>query len=461
MGVKFWNDRFSIEGCIELNLTLLPNLCALLVFIGAFRPLARRAGPHTNAWFLAWTFILLHNVALIFAGSGTGGFVWVLIIGQWMLELGGICFLRAALQAEDSVDSLLIAAEMAVPMFAQSAMVALHTSHPGWQALFTALMAIPGIHLLNLERGRQRPRARMAWGFVVAAACLAPFAAAWPEMTLSVVHSLLFLGSAILYWQHADDTSTGVFSAVIGLGLWGLVFPIDVLLQAEHLQSPLIDVAEQFPSYLVAYGMILTIIEEHVRRTEMLAMHDPLTGLPNRRLFEDRMQQVLANASSMGTLSACLVIDVDNFKTTNDTLGHGVGDGLLQAVATRLSWHIHAGDTLARTGGDEFAVILGRLQSLEHLRFTIGTIMSVTSAPVVVDEHEIHVGLSIGVAINTNGSRDADLLRHQADEAMYEAKRSGGNRFAYWGGPPDEVAYLLSSVPPEARGSVQTQFFLR
>lgn len=444
-----------------MNLTLLPNLCALLVFIGAFRPLARRAGPHTNAWFLAWTFILLHNVALILGGSGTNAHVWILMIGQWMLEVGGICFLRAALEAEDSVESLLIAVEMSLPMFAQSALVVLHQSHPGWQALFTALMAIPGIHLLNLERGRKRPRARMAWGFVVAAACLAPFAAAWPEMTLAVVHGLLFLGAAILYWQHADDTSTGVLSAVSGLGLWGLVFPIDVMLQWANLHSPLIDAAEQFPSYLVAYGMILSIIEQHVQRTEMLAMHDPLTGLPNRRLFEDRMQQVLENASSMGTLSACLVIDVDNFKTTNDTLGHGVGDGLLQAVATRLSWHIHAGDTLARTGGDEFAVILGRLQSLEHLRFTVGAIMSVTSAPVLVDEKEIKVGLSIGVAINQDGSCDADLLRHHADEAMYEAKRGGGNRFAYWGGPPDEVAYLLSGVPAGAANAVQTQLFLR
>lgn len=443
-----------------MNLTLLPNLCALLVFIGAFRPLARRAGPHTNAWFLAWTFILLHNVALIFGGSGAHGHAWVLMLGQWMLEAGGICFLRAVLEVEDSIDSLLIGIEMAIPMFAQAALVAFHSQHPGWQALFTALMAVPGIHLLRLERERRRPLERMAWGFVVVAACLAPFAAAWPEMTLSVVHSLLFLGSAILYWQHTDGSTTGVFTAVSGLALWGLVFPVNVVLAQAGIQSPLIDAAVQFPSYLVAYGMILTIIEQHVKRTEMLAMHDPLTGLPNRRLFEDRMQQVLTNASSMGTMSACLVIDVDNFKTTNDTMGHGVGDGLLQAVATRLSWHIQAGDTLARTGGDEFAVILGRLQSLEHLRFTVGAIMSVTSAPVIVDEHEICVGLSIGVAINPDGALDAVMLRHHADEAMYEAKRSGGNRFAYWGGPPDEVAYLLSSVPAGAR-SEYTQFYLR
>src|SRR5665213_1153006 len=170
-----------------------------------------------------------------------------------------------------------------------------------------------------------------------------------------------------------------------------------MVLQRLGIPSPMFDAVSQFSRFILTYGMILTIIEEHVRRTETLAMHDPLTGLPNRRLFEDRLQQVLAGSSNTGTMMACLVIDVDNFKNTNDTLGHGVGDGLLKAVATRLSWHIYAGDTLARTGGDEFSVVLTRLQSLEHLRFTVGAIMSATSAPVVVDEHEIKVGLSLSL----------------------------------------------------------------
>ena len=280
-------------------------------------------------------------------------------------------------------------------------------------------------------------------------------------MALSVVHCLLFLGSAALYWDYAADTSAGVFTAVSGLGaIWGLVYPAEMVLNYFGISSPLLDAVAQFPSYIVAYGMILTIIEEHVQRTETLAMHDPLTGLPNRRLFEDRLQQVLAGSSNTGTMMACLVIDVDNFKLTNDTRGQGVGEGILKAVATRLSWHIYAGDTLARTGGDEFAVVLTRLQSLEHLRFTVGAIMSATSAPVVVDDYEIKVGLSIGIAINPEGSRDADGLRHRADEAMYEAKRSGGNRFAYWGGPPDEVAHLLSGVPEHLRRTAQAHLHI-
>jgi diguanylate cyclase len=444
-----------------LNLALLPNLCALLVFIGAFRPLARRAGPHTNAWFLAWVFILLHNAALIFDGTGATGHAPIKLIGEWALELGGICFLRAAASAPSDWESFTISAEMALPIFVQAALVVFGVHRPVLQAACTLLMIVPGVHLLWIERGRRRPRARMAWGFVISALCLAPVAAYDPAMALSIVHCLLFLGSAALYWDYAGNSTTGVFTAVSGLALWGLVYPIDMVLIQFNLSSPLWVAACQFPSYIVAYGMILTIIEEHVRRTETLAMHDPLTGLPNRRLFEDRLQQVLASSSNTGTMLACLVIDVDNFKTTNDTLGHAVGDGLLQAVATRLSWHIHAGDTLARTGGDEFAVVLTRLQSLEHLRFTVGAMMSATSVPIVVGEHAIHVGLSVGIAINPEGSLDADGLRHRADDAMYEAKRDGGNRFAYYGGPPDEVAHLLAGVPDHLRRIAQAQLHFR
>jgi len=443
-----------------LNLALLPNLCALLVFIGAFRPLARRAGPHTNAWFLAWIFILVHNAALIFGGTPPAGHISIQLIGEWALELGGICFLRAAASAPANWESIIISAEMAVPILVQSALVVFSVHRPILQVAVTLLMVIPGIHLLIIERGRRRPRSRMAWGFVISALCLAPCAAFDPALALSVVHCLLFLGAAALYWDYAGESSTGIFIAVSGLALWGLIYPVDMVLTRMDLSSPLWVAVCQFPSYIVAYGMILTIIEEHVRRTETLAMHDPLTALPNRRLFEDRLQQALAAAANSGTMLACLVIDVDNFKTTNDTLGHGVGDGLLEAVATRLSWHIFAGDTLARTGGDEFAVVLTRLQSLEHLRFTVGAIMSATSAPVVVEEHEIKLGLSIGVAINLDGSLDADNLRHRADEAMYEAKRGGGNRFAYWGGPPDEVAHLLAGVPEHMRRTAQAQLNL-
>ncbi|MEO7029652.1 MAG: GGDEF domain-containing protein [Acidobacteriaceae bacterium] len=446
-----------------MNLALLPNLIALVIFIAAFRPLARRAGPQTNPWFLAWIFVLLHNAALIFGGSGTvsNGHVSIHLIAEWTIELGGICFLRAAANTPSTWQSLIISAEMLLPIFAQSALVVFDIHRPWLQASCTLLMLVPGLHLLRLERGHKRPRARMAKGFIIAALCLAPIAALDPVLALAFVHCFLFLGSAVLYWDYADHSTAGALITVGGFALWGLLNLMSLLLFRSDVTSPVLDAVCQFPSYIVAYGMVLTIIEEHVRRTESLSLHDPLTGLPNRRLFEDRLQQMLVVSPNSGTMLACLVIDLDNFKTINDTLGHSVGDGLLQAVATRLSWHTHAGDTLARTGGDEFAVVLPRLQSLEHLRFTVGAMMSATSAPVVVGDHAIDVGLSIGIAINPEGSLDADGLRHRADEAMYEAKRGGGNRFAYWGGQPDEVAHLLAGVPENLRHLAQVELHIR
>ncbi len=111
------------------------------------------------------------------------------------------------------------------------------------------------------------------------------------------------------------------------------------------------------PKYLVAVGMILTLLEDQIERSNYLAYHDELTGLPNRRLLDDRLDQALAHARRVGSKVAVLLLDLDHFKEVNDTFGHRVGDMTLQAVVTQLTSSIRASDTLARSGGDEFTVV--------------------------------------------------------------------------------------------------------
>jgi diguanylate cyclase (GGDEF)-like protein len=183
--------------------------------------------------------------------------------------------------------------------------------------------------------------------------------------------------------------------------------------------------------YMVFAGMMLTLLEEHVERTERMAMHDPLTDLPNRRMFEERLIATMEEARLQRTTVACLVIDVDNFKTINDTLGHSAGDQLLRALAVRLSWHMSPRDILARTGGDEFTALLAGVTDEHHLRFIASAMMSAGSVPISVDGKAVDVRISIGIALSPDHADDIDSLRRAADQAMYTAKRRGGSMLAF------------------------------
>ena len=162
-------------------------------------------------------------------------------------------------------------------------------------------------------------------------------------------------------------------------------------------------------------------------------MHDPLTELPNRRLLEERLIRTMEDARRERTTVACLVIDVDNFKTINDTLGHDAGDQLLRALAVRLGWHMSPRDILARTGGDEFTAMLAGVTDENHLRFIASAMMSAASVPIAVDGGSVDVRISVGIALSPDDADDVESLRRAADEAMYTAKRGGGSRLAFAG----------------------------
>ena len=158
-----------------------------------------------------------------------------------------------------------------------------------------------------------------------------------------------------------------------------------------------------------------------------LANHDSLTGLPNRALCKDRLQQSIAQARRASGSVGVLFIDLDRFKEINDTLGHAVGDQLLMDFSWRLVHAIRDGDTAARLGGDEFVVIAPGLTREEDIRIVADKIIQSLTEPFVIDGRDLYVGASVGVAVYpTHGKSGDDLLR-QADTAMYAAKGRGGN----------------------------------
>jgi diguanylate cyclase (GGDEF)-like protein/PAS domain S-box-containing protein len=163
-----------------------------------------------------------------------------------------------------------------------------------------------------------------------------------------------------------------------------------------------------------------------------LAEHDFLTGLPNRLLLNDRLTQAISLSRRHGSQLAVLFLDLDRFKNINDSLGHDIGDQLLQSVALRLASCVRRSDTVSRQGGDEFVVLLSELGDAQDAAITAAKILDAVTLPHDVGPHKIHVSTSIGVSIYPGDGGTAEALIKNADAAMYEAKEIGCNNFQFF-----------------------------
>jgi diguanylate cyclase (GGDEF)-like protein/PAS domain S-box-containing protein len=162
------------------------------------------------------------------------------------------------------------------------------------------------------------------------------------------------------------------------------------------------------------------------------AQHDALTNLPNRTLFNDRLMQAISLAERHSKQLAVLFVDLDHFKKINDSLGHGVGDKLLQSVAGRLVACVRRTDTVSRLGGDEFLILLSQVEHAEDAAFSARKILRAMAAPHIVDNKSLNVSVSIGGSTYPGDGRDAESLVNQADAAMYEAKQHGRNSYQFF-----------------------------
>jgi two-component system cell cycle response regulator len=165
-------------------------------------------------------------------------------------------------------------------------------------------------------------------------------------------------------------------------------------------------------------------------RLTYLALYDPLTGLANRALFQDRLEQALARVTRSGDMIALMFVDLDRFKAVNDTLGHASGDALLQEVARRIEGRVRRTDTVARLGGDEFAIILEGLTDVLNVAIVAQDVLQRLSEPLVLYGHETTVSASVGIAVRPPS--EGERLLKDADAAMYHAKRNGGNDYRFY-----------------------------
>ncbi len=179
-----------------------------------------------------------------------------------------------------------------------------------------------------------------------------------------------------------------------------------------------------------------------------MAHHDALTGLPNRTLLEQRMAQAFATADERKHRAAIICLDLDRFKQVNDWYGHGVGDECLKQVGTMLTRRLRGMDTVARTGGEEFTVVLGEVESVAAAGRVGNALLQAFSKSLNVDGHVLELGASMGIAVYPDHGTDMQELWQSADAAMYRAKRAGGNR--YVSAAPDISTAAADSLALEA-----------
>jgi diguanylate cyclase (GGDEF)-like protein len=247
------------------------------------------------------------------------------------------------------------------------------------------------------------------------------------DLAVNAILFNVYLGCCVHFWFAYRRASAGAFVTMAGFLAWASVFALGPWIAWSWPNVQIESEVWNLPKYLVAVGMILLLLEEQIEHNKYLALHDELTGLPNRRLFQDRLNSALERARRTGSQTALLLIDLDQFKQVNDTYGHHAGDVLLQHVSRVFSGRVRRSDTVARTGGDEFAIVLDEPISRIDAERVSHSLMELLDEPLQLGERTIRIGASIGIAVYPEDASGAEELCIAADLRMYEFKHRSGH----------------------------------
>ncbi len=455
-----------------VNWSKLPDLGAVALLACAFAAVSRQSrNPVSGLWLTGWMMIALHFAAFTFLGlPGTIGHLFE-FIGLSSLVWAGLLFTFTAVPYRDTKSArAMLAVLLAInTLYIGLTVFLTSTTWPLIPAaiLFAAAPLAVAFFSFNQRfsigfRSRQRTSLfeRVLWiEFRVTAPsqegkkpeflhplrltiltlniALASFLLTFQShprngssLAVNAVLFTIYFGCCLHFLYAYRRLTTGTLITTSGFLAWAAVFVVAPAISAIWPSAYLESEVWNLPKYVVAVGMILLLLEEQIEHNKHLALHDELTGLPNRRLFLDRLTGTLERARRTGSKAALLLIDLDHFKQVNDAVGHHVGDLVLQRAGSIFQARVRRSDTVARTGGDEFSVILEGPTSREDAERVADSLIELLNQPLDIEKHILRVGASVGIAVFPEDAVTVESLRIVADLQMYARKHQSRSRTA-------------------------------
>lgn len=440
----------------------LPDLAAIAALTCAFASVARRGPTSTSRhWLMGWVLIAVHFAASIFE-SIPG--IWGTLDGDVStasLAAAGVLFMWASVPYRIERSSQLMLGSLLVTNTLYVVLTGF--DHPAAWALDTAAVLF-GAAPLAIALGARRSFTHVLRWILVGLYCmLSVFLLAFQNrpgsgltLGLNAVLFTVYFGCCVHVWySYRGRGSAGSLISIVGFLGWAAVFAISPFITLLVPGAKFEAEVWNLPKYVVAVGMILLLLEDQIEHNKYLALHDELTGLPNRRLFLDRLALSLERARRMESKAALLVIDLNHFKQVNDSLGHHAGDLLLRKVSEVFSSRVRRSDTVARTGGDEFSLILEEPTNRSNAKLVAKSLMEILETPLQIGDNTVQVGASIGVAVFPDDADDIESLCIAADLRMYDTKNE--SRDSGHDSGPDRLP-VRSERPGESRGGESARF---
>jgi diguanylate cyclase len=411
----------DVHGAL-MNYAFLPDLFALAILIVILSVLrSRHPQKQADLWLLGLFFTLVEAVAHTFyAPQGVPNKYLHLVVVDCYLLAGLVFTLASGDEKLDSRMRLLYLVLNGLPLLAINSLYGLHyrTATPYFAVAGVGLIVGVGSSIY-LRKSWKRAGFHLCGWLAIGVLINAGDYREVVYWSLSCVYGI----AAFNFLRRLPARSTGRLAIVTGFSIWALCFLAHPWV--VHYAA-FVDIASHvwnMQKSLISIGMILVMLEEQVSSNEWLALHDELTGLANRRSFEDRLSCALDQARRRDSSVALLMLDLNGFKKINDSMGHCVGDQVLREVAKNLREHVQSFDTLARLGGDEFTMIASDVREEQSLERLLDDVRWAVERPLMVDGQRLVVTASLGVAIYPDDAEDATRLLRVADQRMYLLKQ--------------------------------------